>query len=217
MMNTFSCPFFWSFFLMFTFNHFFGFPWCSGCFGLICGLVLLLSFKVWSYCEKREPRARSPSVWHKNPFEFVARLCLLLGVTAYFAKPTWVQNLIETCNCSRPGLALSVFSALLDTKPQELGRSGFSANLGNWSWWEFCGELQFSLSRMNYQVSTFFWPLQVNIWFLVTQTAVPSHRGLPGFPVSYQQWKCVVQGFTENVPSKGKTSLLNGTTRRGSF
>lgn len=177
--------FFLSFFLMFTFNHFFGFPWCSGCFGLICGLVLLFSFKVWSYCVKREPRAWSPSVWHKNPFEFVTRLCLLLGVTAYFAKPTWVQKLIETRNCSRPGLALSVFSAFLDINPGEFGRSGFSAFLGNWScWWEFCGELQLSLSRMNSQVSTLVWPLHVNIWVLVTQTAFPSHRGLLDFPAS---------------------------------
>lgn len=186
MMNTFSCPFFLSFFLMFTFNHFFGFPWCSGCFGLICGLVLLFSFKVWSYCEKREPRARSPSAWHKNPFEFVARLCLLLGVTAYFAKASCLQKLTETWNCSRPGLALSLFS-VSGYKCTRIWEIGFSASLGNWSWWEFCGELQFSLSRMSSQVSTLVWPLQVNIWFLVTQTAVPSHRGLPGFPVSYQQ------------------------------
>lgn len=71
--------FFLSFFLMFTFNHSFGFPWCSGCFGLLSGLVLLFSFKVWSYFGKSEPQARSRSVWHENPFEFAAWLCWQLG------------------------------------------------------------------------------------------------------------------------------------------
>lgn len=105
MMNTFSCPFFFflSFFLMFTFNHFFGFPWCSGCFGLICGLVLLFSFKVWSYCEKREPRARSASVWYKNPFEFVAQLWLLLGVTALLNQPEY-KNLLKHVIAADQGL-----------------------------------------------------------------------------------------------------------------
>lgn len=169
-------------------------------------------FKVWSYCEKREPRARSPSVWYKNPFEFVAQLCLPLGMTAYFAKPTWAQKLIETCNCSRLGLALSVFSVFLDTNLQESGRSGFLAYLGNRSWWEFYVEpVKDELPGLNFGLAF------ANKHLVFSDTnCCPFSQETSWFPCYLPAVEMRRERFTEDVPSKGKTSLLNGITRGGS-